>query len=140
MKIRRPLPLAIILATLLVVVSGCASQFASSRGGAADGFEIILASSVDAVELECVRGCAWQTLTFGPGESSPPVRIDEQGMTASRGGEAAADAPAFLFMLDRSGGEISLDGVQGTRWKSLSYDCGDSACTQRIDQNGMTSR
>lgn len=103
-------------------------------------FTMVLETSDEAVHLKCKNGCAWKKLTFSAAVGDAPQGVDQYGMTPlpRKQSKEQSDLANFVVTIKRTEDGVSLEGVEGTAFKTLTFgpvpDDG-----QAIDQNGMTT-
>jgi hypothetical protein len=101
-------------------------------------FKITIERTQEGVQLECKEGCAWKSLSFSANGDKPQA-VDEYGMTDLNKNPSQKDSNLadFLFTVAKTDKGISLQGMEGTAWKDLSF-YNSIKNTQDIDQYGMT--
>lgn len=100
-------------------------------------FKIIIEKQDNKVIMKCEKGCAWINLTYQ--NNKVAQAIDEYGMTKlNESNTKESNLSDFLFTLTKTNHGISLKGIKGTAWRSLSFSLPEGQ-QQRIDQYGMTA-
>jgi len=101
---------------------------------------MVLETSEEALHLKCKSGCAWKELTFSAAVGDASQGVDQYGMTPLPRNQSKeqSDLANFVVTIKRTEDGVSLKGVEGTAFKTLTFgpvpDDG-----QAIDQNGMTT-
>jgi len=103
-------------------------------------FTVILKTSADGVQLTCKKGCAWKELKFSTVVGDGPQAVDQYGMTPlpRQRSTEQSDLSNFVMTIKRTQDGISLQGLEGTAWKTLTFGPVPER-GQAIDQNGMTT-
>lgn len=127
------------LAIIAIIIGGSASFVPKAESDKIQDFLLIIETTDKEVILSCEEGCAWNELSFGASANSGPQGINQYGMARPAGYEVKEypELPDFLFTIERTENRISLGGINGTAWKSLSFSCPSGKCNQAVDQNGM---
>ncbi|MGM0706184.1 MAG: hypothetical protein ACQETP_09710, partial [Bacteroidota bacterium] len=91
---------------------------------------IVVEPTDDGFALTCNAGCAWKTLSW---TGHDDVRVNYFGMTE------AEEADRFLFALSSIDGGFELEGIEGTAWASLNWECENrETCKARVDASGLS--
>ncbi|MEX0774025.1 MAG: hypothetical protein WD038_12705 [Balneolales bacterium] len=103
-------------------------------------FLTIIETTNDSIKLKCKKGCAWKELIFSAEVNDDYQAVNQYGMTIHQRNDIKinSDLANFVFLIKKTKKGISLQGKQGSAWKSLSFSCPSGACNQAVDQNGMT--
>ena len=103
-------------------------------------FSILVETSFDEIKLTCSEGCVWKELIFISSIFSVPQAIDQYGKTTfPRNSNYKESLHAkFLFTINRTQEGVSLEGKEGTMWKSLTFECAGDKCFRRIDGWGIS--
>ena len=101
-------------------------------------FEIIIEQADRVIKMKCVKGCAWNELSFGI-TYYDTKSVDEFGMTETNKNSSIIDENLanFLFNLKITINGIKLEGVEGTAWTDLSFPLSKKD-KQKINQFGMS--
>jgi hypothetical protein len=101
-------------------------------------FQILVETTDTGIKLTGMKGCAWKELTFNL-EMNKPQAINQDGMATlnNTNSEGVTKNRTFLFTITKTPDGLSFEGIDGTAWKDLSFQCPLNKCFQIIDQNGM---
>ena len=98
---------------------------------------IFIKSESNIITLTCEKGCEWKEISIK--SSDEDRRVIQSGIKDILKKEPVDLANSeFVFTIERSNGEIKLGNLKGMRWKTLAIKCPENACTQTIDENGVT--
>jgi hypothetical protein len=96
--------------------------------------------STATVKLECTQGCAWKELSWTRSNGTPQainaygmVMVDELNEPVN----LKDDLPEFKFIVEPTDNGATLESLNGTAWKKLSFSC-LTDCNQIVDYNGLT--
>lgn len=101
-------------------------------------FLIVIKSTDNGVELNCIQGCDFKELSFSYGEKPEPVNNNGMtSLTTDLARQNAGDIPSdyFLFTVEKNGEGALLKGIHGTYWKTLEIKHNPNL-TQAFNQNG----
>ncbi len=114
------------------------STFSESDKPEHTKFMILVEKTIDGVKLSCVKGCAFKVLIFRL-EDNIPQAIDQFGMSSLKRDKPERDSNLanFLFIIKKAKEGFSLEGLEGTTWKELSFSCSET-CHQIIKDTGLT--
>ncbi len=126
-----------IFAITVILLAGCGQKETKKEK---IGFKIQIESNVDGIKLIGKEGCAFTELYFTLTQDKVE-KFNQNGMVIEENAEIenAENISNFLITIVKSNEEITLSGLEGTSWKSLSFSCPELGCTQLIDENGMQS-
>lgn len=96
-------------------------------------FLILVETTDDGIKLTGQQGCTFKELTFTI-KAGNSQAIDQFGMTSPEGSKGSN----FLFTIKKTKDGLSFEGLKGTYFKKLSFNCPKGNCHQAIDQSGMT--
>lgn len=124
---------------LMIFMTGSLSSvFSKSEETEKTKFLILLEKTKDGIKLSGVQGCAFKELSFSLKDYNSQA-IDQFGMSSLKRDKPEKDnnLANFLFTIKKTKEGFSLEGIEGSTWKNLSFNC-SGTCRQFIDQNGMT--
>jgi hypothetical protein len=98
-------------------------------------FAVILEHSAAGWAAYCEAGCQWTDVSMSC--AGCDVRLDASGI--ARAYPAPPVATGFAFIFSNAGGGWTARGIQGVRWRSLSWSCGAAVCRVRLDESGVGS-
>jgi hypothetical protein len=98
-----------------------------------DHFAVILEHSATGWAARCEAGCQWTAVSMSCARCD--VRLDASGI--ARAYPSAPAPTGFAFVLSSAGGGVTARGIQGVRWRSLSWSCGAAVCRARVDESGV---
>lgn len=126
----------------LIFLLQCFLSFASAQAnGVVTDFILLVQNEQDTLEMECVEGCNWKTLSFTLKEGQDPLFVDEYGMTSAPSDVTLlTDQEGFLISFSRKGETIYCTSKLGTYWEELSFGCIDHSCSARLDNGGVSVR
>lgn len=103
-------------------------------------FKILFESTEQEIKITCREGCAFQFLRFNL-KPYQVQTIDQNGMVSVSGDQSSPhlNGGEFKFKLRRIENGFEFEGISGTNWKSLHFNCNNLTCRQWIDQKGMLS-
>lgn len=128
-----------ILVLVFVFVSSNGIAQVAGREEAKE-FRILFESTDKEIKLTCREGCSFEFLSFNLRPNQVQT-IDLNGMVSMNPTVEVKDdhQSGFKFKLRRTEHGFELEGISGTNWKVLNFNCRNFSCTQSIDQNGMFS-
>lgn len=85
------------------------------------------------IKFTGIEGCAFRELSFKCSSERDQV-IDAEGMAY-----LSSKTPGFLIAIRKTKSGICFEGIRGTAWKRLSFECPFAACTWGINQNGESA-
>ena len=102
-------------------------------------FSILVESTGDGIKLICKEGCAWKELTLLINDGDKII-IDEYGMATEEISKPKKERkwPNFQFIVRNNKYEIGFEGLRGTSWKRLKFNCDRIPCWQQLDQAGIS--
>lgn len=123
--------------SILFMIGASNSLFAQKRLES-NKFLILIETVNDSIKLTAPQGCSFKELNFSL-KTDTNQNIDQHGMTPSEKNSTIKDGTLanFLFTIKKTKDGLSLEGLKGTSWKELNFDCPQSKCHQLIDQNGL---
>lgn len=125
---------------LLFAGSACTPVKQSAEATTKSNFLILVETTNDGIKLSCETGCAWEDLSFTIKEFQPQD-IDQYGMTIGEQNTSKKKNLAdFHFTIKKTPDGVRLEGIKGTKWENLSFNCPGNGCHQYIDENGMTTK
>jgi len=114
----------------LLMVAACAITPQAAAQSSLAEFDIVVEPTDDGFALTCNAGCVWETLSW---TGHDEVRVNYFGMTE------AEEADRFLFALSSIDGGFKLEGIEGTAWASLNWECENrETCKARVDASGLS--
>jgi len=126
----------------LIVVSFITSSFAVTAQNEDKhdlrDFKIVIEITDTGLKMQSLKGCAWIDLSFNL-KNYIPQYIDEYGMTEKDNVSTVKEANLadFLIIIIKTKDGITLQGLDGTAWKELSFSIAKHG-KQMIDQFGMS--
>lgn len=126
------------IALLMILMTGAfSSAFSKSDKSEQAKFIILVEKTKDGIKLSGVQGCAFKELSFSLKENTPQA-IDQFGMSSLKRDKPEKDSSLanFLFTIKKTMEGFSLEGLEGTTWKELSFSC-SGTCRQFIDETGV---
>lgn len=123
---------------LFVITVGSKSMAQEKISADLNEFKITIEKTDHGLKMQSDKGSAWVDLSFNLSENKLQA-IDENGMTQlgelpTRRNLKFAD---YLFTITKTKEGITLNGIEGTAWKELSFSLQENG-RQAIDQYGMT--
>ncbi len=123
---------------LFVITVGSKSMAQEKISADLKEFKITIEKTDHGLKMQSDMGSAWVDLSFNLSENKLQA-IDENGMTQlgelpTRKNLKFAD---YLFTITKTKEGITLNGIEGTAWKELSFSLQENG-RQAIDQYGMT--
>ncbi len=123
---------------LFVITVGSKSMAQEKISADLKEFKITIEKTDHGLKMQSDMGSAWVDLSFNLSENKLQA-IDENGMTQlgelpTRKNLKFAD---YLFTITKTKEGITLNGIEGTAWKELSFSLQENG-KQAIDQYGMT--
>ncbi len=123
---------------LFVITVGSKSMAQEKISADLKEFKITIEKTDHGLKMQSDKGSAWVDLSFNLSENKLQA-IDENGMThlgelPTRRNLKFAD---YLFTITKTKEGITLNGIEGTAWKELSFSLQENG-RQAIDQYGMT--
>ena len=123
---------------LFVITVGSKSMAQEKISADLKEFKITIEKTDHGLNMQSDKGSAWVDLSFNLSENKLQA-IDENGMTQlgelpTRRNLKFAD---YLFTITKTKEGITLNGIEGTAWKELSFSLQENG-RQAIDQYGMT--
>jgi hypothetical protein len=125
--------LASIVSALLVTMACHKTPPSVASVALANGhFSIVVEHSASGWRAHCETGCHWVDVSMSCGGCD--VRLDATGIRPAY--PASSAVPGFAFVLSTDGTGWRARAIDGTRWKTLSWNCGAAMCRGRIDETG----
>ena len=123
----------VLLLAVYISSASCHSSRDETRvaNGPEQHFSLWLEHSPSGWTAHCDNGCTWKDVTMQCANCK--VRIDADGIAED---PAATPPRGFAFVLDDHNG-LSARGVQGVRWRDLSWNCATDVCRARINEEGV---
>ena len=123
---------------LFVITVGSKSMAQEKISADLKEFKTTIEKTDHGLKMQSDMGSAWVDLSFNLSENKLQA-IDENGMTQlgelpTRKNLKFAD---YLFTITKTKEGITLNGIEGTAWKELSFSLQENG-KQAIDQYGMT--
>lgn len=128
----------VLLLFVAALTMSCGSNKDKNR--VSQDFKIKFVSLKDAiVKLECTEGCAWKELSWSKNNNRPQA-INAYGMISQDEPINTKDKlPDFKILIEPTDNGATLESLNGTAWKKLSFSCINlSDCSQIVDFNGVT--
>ena len=130
---------------LILVAVICFGKFVNAQTEStleASKFLILIENTKDGIKLTSRKGCAFKELSFSL-KVGQTQEIDQFGMRNPSDKVRVVNddnLASFRFKItkinDGTALEVSIEGIEGTSWKKLSFSIPDSS--QLIDENGMS--
>lgn len=127
-----------LLIGLFVITVGSKSMAQEKISTDLKEFKITIEKTENGLKMQSDKGSAWVDLSFNlPNDKSQA--IDENGMTQLGELPTKRDLKFadYLFTITKTKEGITLNGIEGTAWKELSFSLQENG-RQAIDQFGMT--
>lgn len=128
-------------AILFFSASSCSAVRQSKDEFPESKFLILVETTDEGIKLSCEKGCAWKDLSFTL-KPFQPQDIDQYGMSSlgEQNTTTKKNLADFHFTIKKTSDGIRLEGMNGTTWENLSFNCASTGCHQYIDQSGMISK
>jgi len=113
----------------------CGSK--KDKNKVSNDFRIKFVSLKDAVvKLECTQGCDWTELSWAKNNNRPQA-INAYGLINNdEPVNLKDDLPDFKFIIEPTDNGATLESLNGTNWRKLSFSCLND-CNQWVDYNGL---
>jgi len=101
-------------------------------------FQILVETTGTKIKLTGKKGCSFKELTFNA-ELNKTQSIDEDGIVPleTTKTEGITKLRTFLITITKTKEGLNFEGLEGTSWKKLSFQCTENKCFQIIDEKGM---
>ena len=118
---------------LLAASAACHQQHVG-RIAAPASFSMRVERTDKGIAAQCATGCYWTAVTASC--AGCVHRIDASGIGAA----SDIDDPevAFAFNLQELEGKFVATAIKGTAWTRLSWACGNTSCSARLDESGVS--
>ena len=103
------------------------------------GFKIQISEDDKTTKLTCEHGCAWKTLSFAKPSQNNVAVVDQfgKGSLDEVSTEEGSSLAAFSFTMVKEGDKYTLESLEGTAWKSLSFNVKPYAAPRILDASGV---
>lgn len=103
-------------------------------------FRMTLESTPTGWSGHCDSGCAWIDATVDC-VNACSVRVNFYGLDAGSAlPRSLRDSSAFLFVVERTDGQVRAVSRRGTAWTTLGWSCGGSVLRAVVDGFGVVTR
>ena len=128
----RELKMKIIFGILVAVI--CFGDKADAQIKRKSKFLIEIENTAYGIFITGVKGCGFSYIEFGLNEGQIQ-EFDRFGMRSNDSNRISS----FRISIKKTKDGIILEGIEGTKWKELSYTC-PTGCRQLVNQNRLRKR
>lgn len=113
---------------------GACHQQPISKTIAPASFSMRIERTENGIAAQCSEGCRWTSVTADC--AGCVHRIDATGI----GPASKLDDPevSFAFNLQEFEGKLVATSIKGTAWTKLSWSCGATLCSARLNRSGVS--
>ena len=124
--------------TLIVFVFGLNSCSQAKSQSEIKDFFFQIESVDNQLKLTSKTGCGWAELNLHIAPDDK-IYLDEYGAmyTLEDRDFETSNAAKFLIAMTITDDRIQLEGLEGTTWENLSFDCPDQNCFKAVTQKGL---
>lgn len=117
--------------------------FQNNSNQGEDNLVIHFTTEGERVNMECLKGCSWEKLTFDVSSEGPQF-VGQNGMlqSADELRELRPGLVNFVFSVEKDEKGLSFTGYEGVSWKSTSAHCqrGGVECAIELTEKGVSTK